>query len=1070
MNAVRLSFEITPATVVGLLALVAAVATMKNAWPTSFRVFTSVLLMAFAAALFLVRFGSDLGLPAALMLSSSESDVALPAIAAVLFFVALYRLVRPPTDSASVDVARLIKSSRSLVTAPAARPRSAQRGGRRWVALKTQLSRDGNVRTRRLDRALKHCMGRRGQSLSFLVGARGAGKSSALRRLAKECMPRMRRPVTTPAIPVYVDLSRLVAATPIDAELLREHVAGLLSDGDPSLKLTVLRYLRESRDTIRWRFLFDAFEETPAFVSAKNVAAEKEHCLRAIGHLTESLPGARTIVAGQDSFEPRLPSTVTTLRILGLSAWQQRSFIRAAGLSRRTAKALAQRVRIDPTVRSLADNPLTLEVLCEYASTTGPDNLPGTLFEVFDRAIRTRLALSTAIADGSGSLPPPEVLERYAVARHLALAVITDEQPNNTPWQRLLDSMARRGLADNVAAERTAVALCEAGIAVIQRQDGNLATFSFSHRLFRDCLAAALLISSTDAVGREELLTAERWRDVAPLVFRHVSQQSMAAFFDVVEHQLRRAIDITPGIVDSIPSDSTSVVVSKPERFAWPQETVTPLKMLADVVRSEGLPVQETLQGLVDVLVTSAFVSGATYDRSIALDVLPLASPGVAQWSIARWTTFNSLADLRGRALQVAANLTTLPPKEAPHIRLLLLREALAGRRAWFFNPKTPDATLPRSFSVLRTIMAVSTLIFVARFAYEIVRPALNGDFRPQAATAFIVLAGLAVVWHQACIGRASLASLITFAAWLFGLIGLLSAAYSVANLSLLIWHLFLGQWTEARDDAISLLLVLAALWPSLAITALVCGGAESEILIRPYMPLWRLGRRWLSEHAIPSPKVLSAVGGVCALAICLLFEVEGSSYIKGNAAEHVATIIGKAVFGALAVGLLLVVLLWDRVRDAAWRRSHPIQDVAALRGDQLREMLADAPSAASLTWLLQQLKHKAEGDRDLMKESADFLLDLDHCLDHLSRTMPADQMWSVRGTTWDDVRPFRDGDFVSFLRDPRMAYRKLCWLTRFHRHTIANLRQLAETAPSPAILPAQAAGGIQAVHNTDAR
>ncbi|MEV6602497.1 NACHT domain-containing protein [Actinoplanes sp. NPDC051346] len=1045
--------EIPPAVVVAVLALLAALTTLRQAWLIPFRRLTGALAVVAAAAVLLGRFVPGL-LPfkEPLFAPGLMSGVLVPACAAALFVLGWYRLLYAPRNAAALDLGRVIRNAAALVAdSEVSRTSPRRRPGLPVVPLDASLTRRGKTRHAGLDRSLRRAsrgrVRRHSEAMTLLVGTRGAGKSAAMRRLARGRMPGAQRAVPGVRVPVYVDLSRLDATKPVSVQTLREHVATLLADSDPLLDETVLKYLRESRDTVRWTLLFDGFDEIPALASATDLAHAQEMHVRAIRRFVGSLPHARAVVAGRSFGETTIVDAAATIRVQPLRPRRQRRLVRAAGLRGAAARRLRQRLRTDPTIRSLADTPFTLGVLCEYVA-AAPDALPQTLFESFDRAIEARLT-------GAGG---PHL---HTIAKQLAFCVTLDAQPNGAAWSRLAERMTRYGFATAAEARAATPALMAAGIITVRMDGTEVSSVAFTHRLFQDCLAAGAIIARPDLATGPDIL-GERWREVVPLVLRHGPPEARDLLFAEVRALLAAGLSQVPGLLARVDVAGLDRVTGLRERFAWPQPTAAMLIMLAAVCRGGTVRVPPDVSRDVDRLVVSAFLSGATYDWFVALDVLPLADTAVAAWAVDHWSTFANLPALQVGALTEAAVLPELPIGAASRIRLSFLREALNGRRAWYHNPLTPSVSQPVGLRVLSAIAAGMAAVFALRAVVDLTRPAFGGEKHLGEAAVFGVLAVAALLWWHACRGATVPPSLLTAAASLYGLVVFVYGCALLLMLSRLPWDVLLARGRGVLDASGWILGGLAVLWPALAVLAAVDGGSRREVLLRPDRVIRRFLRRRLRERGIADGLVVVvAVFGFALLGI-LTVDAEGSAYLPERAAPVVTTVLRWVLLVTVTV-CFVVTLYWNELSDLAWRRRNELADLDAVTDAQLRSMLRAVPHQRSLGWLLDGLERRSEDHPPLLAGAAALLFDLDHALDHLGRTMPPGSAWSVQATAWDDVRPFRDPEFVAFLRDPALARDKLCWLTRYHRERVARLRRAAEQAGTRDGSPTAPAVGLPA-------
>jgi hypothetical protein len=1043
------------------ISIMVAATGLANSWPGPFRRLTGYVALVVSVMLLMMRF-----VPASIFRQGIVADVGLssgllsPGVAGALLVFGLYRLHRPANDAASGDLRRIVEHARAFATVDAdrfgvpARPRRLLRI--RAIGLEAKVPYGRKTKTVRLNRALVKATSRWAASaepvISLLIGPPGSGKSFALRKRARRLMPAARRAATGIRIPVYVDLGQLaISSTPADADLLRTHVAEILCGGDPLLNSTVLRLLRESRDTVRWIFFFDSFDELPAVLAATDAERVVEEHLKAIRQFVASLPSSRAVIAGREFSDLAVQTFATTTYVQPLSARRQRSFIRAAGLSRTATRGLQQRVFRDPSIRSLADSPFTLRMLCDYVANTGSSDLPGTVFDILDRAIRSHIeaAVGTPRSPGAGS-SSLDVDHIHKIAQQLAFCVAADDRPTGAQWSTLATRMSEHGFAGIDSVEAAVLILSFSGL--VQRVErptlgggGPVVTFSFTHRLIQDHLAAGLLRQHSQLVGQLDLLTAERWRQIAMIVFRHGSPEVRLQLFSAAERLLQNTVPSLPGAVDLAQLQNHNGRVRRIERFSWPKPTIAPLRILIVGIPSGTDETPPSLQAMVDTLVLGAFVSGATYDRSIALEVLQLASRDVALFVLDRWETFENIPVLRSNALQQAVTSELLPPRQAPRIRALLLWESIAGRRGWYPNPSAPDTSLTTDFAVMRSIAAWTVGLWAIQVPYELVRPLLREDDLRSRLWTFCIFTALALAWYMACRGRAVYRSLVSLAVIVVGVAGVIVLIGAVIAIVTGVWYIIVGRWSAAAWSGLSVVKNITVLWPALAMAALICGGGGKDVLRRPHLLVLRWLRQLLLDRAVGPFRAAAAAVAASALVLAILAWSLDARHLAHSEAQLARDIVFIVM---LVIGVVfgIAALTGDIVHDARWWRHNRPASGTAIDEAGLLRWLAKIRTSWGLARMIADLDRRSSDNPEALRGVAALLSDVDHALDHLHRIMPGNSAWAVPERAWESFPIFRSNNVEQWLRSPATARRKLRWLTLTHREAIMRLRERAES------------------------
>jgi hypothetical protein len=240
------------------------------------------------------------------------------------------------------------------------------------------------------------------------------------------------------------------------------------------------------------------------------------------------------------------------------------------------------------------------------------------------------------------------------------------------------------------------------------------------------------------------------------------------------------------------------------------------------IVAGRPSVVPARLQRVIDCLVVGALVGGTPYDRSVALDCLPLASPTRAWWAVGRTMHQETVPTLQSKALDKAVALRLLPVDDDDIERPMLLAQAFRTERSWSTRDDGSEDSLGGQLAILTAMTAISAAV-LARTA--IVQWISLPNRRPGDTGALWAGSAAALVWHVGCRGLGP-RTLTVAAAWVvcaIGVIGLLYGALTIGPA--LIWPIF-GYRHNLTYYGVQAIIALAAAWPLIAILA-VAGGAS---------------------------------------------------------------------------------------------------------------------------------------------------------------------------------------------------------------------------------------------------
>ncbi|NUW40659.1 NACHT domain-containing protein [Nonomuraea rhodomycinica] len=511
--------------------------------------------------------------------------------------------------------------------------------------------------------------------VTFVVGEAGAGKSLALRELAREKNRRELRRKRPREVALYVDLAALAdAESKPTAELVRNHVHLLVSDGD-SVIAGDLRRLMEGRRRLRWILLFDGVDDLAAGRPA-DPARTSADCLDAIRQFADSRSAFRAVVAVREAPASRPDEQVLPLAPLGPS--RQREMAARRGLTPDAVDRLRSHLAGHPELARAATSPMVMGLLLDHVERAGTEHLPPSPYELMEVVTAERLE------PVRGSLPAGEVVR--AAERLAARAIDPGPDAGDHP--------------------REAAALVEALVeARVVRGVGSGAVV-FTGRLVQDHYAARRLMSRPDDVDARRLLTTPSWREPVTTCLRlgpdEVREPLLAAACDVLEAQLAGSgwavADVAPYLA---PSGRTSSTPTPTVAMSWPASMANVLDVLSSA-SSDGWNVAHgsRLTPTMDRIVVSAFVRGDKRARRHAVALLPLASPEVVTWVLTRLDGADGSGDLMREAAERLGAFSGAAPRLPGGVRLMLLLSTLTSAAAVGRLLRRPG-TRPHDMTVL---------------------------------------------------------------------------------------------------------------------------------------------------------------------------------------------------------------------------------------------------------------------------------------------------------------------------------------------------------------------------------
>jgi NACHT domain len=492
----------------------------------------------------------------------------------------------------------------------------------------------------RRERSLSKALEGGSEPLLLLEGEPGAGKSVALRHLARKLARRAARsgdPRRT--IPLYLNLKSLdIPPEEVSADRIRQFVLDTLTEVNNRDVAEVLdeEWERGLEDGT-WLFLFDSFDEIPDILSAQDVRAVIPAYAKAIADFL-AFTNCRGVVASRDFSSPDT-LRFTRCRILRLSRKHQLTLIRRADLEPDVDRAMREGLTsASQDIATFAANPMFLGLLCEHMRTA--HSFPTSSHAVFEQYLTHRLHRDV-----------DRIRSRFGVEVDFVRSGAEEIAFTMTATTRMGLEPPRSAIRPAVAAfDRLGPSAVDKLFDVLEytklgrggTNSRGEVTFSFIHRRFQEYFATCMAIRDHTRVGTAELLTEDLWRETAVTLLQVQDKEASAPLLAEATERLR-----------------AQVAELDPERFHWPAGSRHLLGILNAGLESRPDAVTTELRGLMSKLVEPAWEKGHRLDRRHALRYATLADPALTERLLMEAFAADNRY-LRQMAFQVAGRLTTI--------------------------------------------------------------------------------------------------------------------------------------------------------------------------------------------------------------------------------------------------------------------------------------------------------------------------------------------------------------------------------------------------------------------------
>ena len=347
----------------------------------------------------------------------------------------------------------------------------------------------------------------RATRIVLVLGDPGAGKSTALRKLAKELLKDVGQ---TGRLPVYLNLKEWIPTHPWTQEFppsatdLREFILSRLTGDSAFADGFLEKYFDRMIDRGRFFFIFDSFDEIPAVLDVSEASWLIQHLSHIFQEFFISQDAGKGILASRFYRRPQLNRSETaTLEIRPFSDWQiHEALLRSEKLSQATIEELfANRAELIPIAR----NPFSAALIRIYAETHG-GTLPSNQVEMYESYIRGRFGLSIEEMKKRGVDPEQVTLAATEIAwRMFEVPDIGLEAPISTLTELLPD----------VPIVAITTVLRFSGLARVSA--GPESSFSFVHRRLNEYFVARKLVRDPSRLVLQAIPKDSRYRDALVL-------------------------------------------------------------------------------------------------------------------------------------------------------------------------------------------------------------------------------------------------------------------------------------------------------------------------------------------------------------------------------------------------------------------------------------------------------------------------------------------------------------------------------------------------------------------------
>ena len=234
-------------------------------------------------------------------------------------------------------------------------------------------------------------------SVFIVLGDPGSGKSVSLRRLVRTLCKQAHK---TGVVPVYVNLREYPSQRQVTTNLLWEFAKekAYQQTGRDGRNFLDTSY-EQLRRNGRLFFIIDSFDELPSVLDSDDRSDSHRRISTEFDRFfTQEIQSCRAVLASRHFRSPvGIKGTRLVLRPFRESQIRSAMKTWLSGRGIDTEKYIRRLFREKPQLVPLLRNPFTAELIAEYTYINGGEQLPNTLFEVFDTYINNRLETDKAV-------------------------------------------------------------------------------------------------------------------------------------------------------------------------------------------------------------------------------------------------------------------------------------------------------------------------------------------------------------------------------------------------------------------------------------------------------------------------------------------------------------------------------------------------------------------------------------------------------------------------------------------------------------------------------------------------
>jgi hypothetical protein len=369
-----------------------------------------------------------------------------------------------------------------------------------------------------------------GANVVLLLGDPGAGKSIALRKLAKDLLKEVDR---TGRVPVYVNLKEWASDAPWDennlptADDLKVFVLSTLKGQNSFADQFLSQYYDRMFDRGRFFFLLDSFDEIPSVLDAAEASTLVERLSLILTEFFASQDEGRGVVSSRFYRRPRFSRA--SVAILEIRPFSDQRIYQALRQSHQLRPITLDRLF---TVRSelvpIARNPFAAALIRMYAEANG-GILPDNQLEMYDSYLNFRLAIagpklqelgltSESVQDGATAIAWA-MFSAQDIGLEASVSELETLLPN-LPIHSLTSVLRYSGLARLSTSSRP--------------------RFSFVHRRFNEYFVARRLLLDPSFISLDSIPSDSRYRDALALYCEVGTPDSVRAIADFCWEEIDR--------------------------------------------------------------------------------------------------------------------------------------------------------------------------------------------------------------------------------------------------------------------------------------------------------------------------------------------------------------------------------------------------------------------------------------------------------------------------------------------------------------------------------------------------